>query len=61
MDREFKFNLDQRVTITESGESGDVIGRAEYSKSENHYFIRYKAGDGRATQDWWGESALHAA
>jgi len=61
MDRQFKFQLDQRVTITASGETGDVLARAEYSKSENHYYIRYKAADGRAVEVWWGESSLHAA
>lgn len=54
----FKFNLNDAVTIAASGETGTVIGRAEYSNAENGYLIRYKAGDGRATESWWSESAL---
>lgn len=54
----FKFSLGDDVTIAASGETGEVIGRAEYADSSNQYFIRYKAGDGRATESWWSESAL---
>lgn len=55
---EFKFGLGQTVNITASLESGEVIARAEYAKSENTYLVRYKAADGRAVEAWWGESAL---
>lgn len=58
--RNFAFALSQTVTITASGESGTIIGRAEYATGENSYLIRYKAGDGRATESWWSESALSA-
>ncbi|MBR8027808.1 hypothetical protein KDX27_22650 [Burkholderia cenocepacia] len=54
----FKFSLGDNVTIAASGEAGEVIGRAEYADSSNQYYIRYKAGDGRATESWWSESAL---
>jgi len=54
----FKFELKQVVVIEESGESGTVQGRGEYVASENQYFVRYKAADGRATEQWWPESAL---
>lgn len=57
---EFKFSIHQPITIAASGEQGTVIGRAEYATSENSYLIRYKAGDGRAVDSWWGESALQA-
>ncbi len=56
----FKFSLGGKVTITASGETGEVIGRAEYSNAEDGYLVRYKAGDGRATESWWSESALTA-
>ncbi|WP_205182691.1 hypothetical protein [Burkholderia sp. LMG 13014] len=56
----FKFGLDDTVKIAASGETGKVIGRAEYSHTEDAYLIRYKAGDGRATESWWSESALTA-
>lgn len=56
----FRFNLNQQVSISASGEAGQVIGRAEYSNGQNSYLIRYKAADGRAVESWWGEDALAA-
>ena len=53
-----KFNLDQAVTISASGETGQVIGRAEYTHAEPSYLIRYKGADGRAVEIWWTESSL---
>lgn len=54
----FKFNLGQPVTIVCSGETGEVIGRAEYLSGEPTYQVRYKSADGRGVEAWWGESAL---
>ena len=59
--KSFAFELKQVVTISESGETGTIVGRAEYITSENQYFIRYKSADGRAVEAWWGESAIEAA
>lgn len=56
----WKFDLNQNLKIAESGEVGVCIGRAEYAHNERHYYIRYCAGDGRAVEAWWGESALEA-
>jgi len=56
-----KFQLKQNVTIKASGETGEIIGRAEYACSEPNYLIRYKAADGRAVEAWWIESALEVA
>lgn len=53
-----KYELNQQVTIAASGESGTVIGRAEYTNIEPQYQLRYKCADGRAVEQWWGESAL---
>jgi hypothetical protein len=53
-----KYELQAKVMIEESGESGKVIGRAEYSTAEPNYLVRYAARDGRATEAWWAESAL---
>lgn len=61
MNKEFKFQLNQQVVISASGENGEVIGRADYSHAENSYYLRYKAADGKATECWWTESALKAA
>lgn len=53
-----KFSLKSPVTISASGESGEVIARAEYVYAEPSYLVRYTAADGRATEAWWTESAL---
>lgn len=57
----YLFEMGQNVLIGVSGESGPVIARAEYLNSENCYYVRYKSGDGRAVESWWGESALSLA
>jgi len=57
----FMFDLGQRVTIGASGETGVVIGRADYAEMRNSYYVRYKAADGRAVEQWWSEPALVAA
>ncbi|WP_167361719.1 hypothetical protein [Burkholderia pseudomultivorans] len=54
----FKFAVGSDVSIEASGESGEVIGRAEYAAAENTYLVRYRCADGRAVENWWGESAL---
>ena len=54
----FKFEIGTSVEITASGESGEVIGRAEFNHCENTYQVRYKAADGKAVEQWWTESAL---
>lgn len=58
MEPDFKFDLNARVRIVESGEAGTVIGRADYTHSEDSYLVRYKAGDGRAVENWWTVGAL---
>lgn len=57
----FKFNLGDAAKLSASGETGEVIGRAEYKSNESSYFLRYKSADGHAVESWWGESALEAA
>ncbi len=57
----FKFENSDTARITESGEAGRVIARADYEYCDNQYLIRYKAGDGRAVEAWWTETALEAA
>lgn len=54
----FRFNLNASVTIEASGESGFVIGRAEYINSGNSYLVRYKTNEGSAAEAWWSEDAL---
>jgi hypothetical protein len=57
-----KLELKQVVKIAESGETGTVIGRAEYSTTPLcSYLLRYKGADGRAREEWWTEDALEPA
>ena len=58
---EFEFLLGLWVRLVGSTETGQIIGRAEYLHGENQYQVRYRAGDGRLTEAWWGASALEAA
>jgi hypothetical protein len=57
---EMKHALGATVKLRHSDETGEVIGRAEYSVSEPAYYVRYKAADGRQVEQWWGESAILA-
>lgn len=51
--------LGDSVTIACSGESGEIVGRAEYkAQQEALYLVRYKDGTGCAVERWWPESAL---
>ena len=54
----FRFDLEETVSIECSGETGVVIGRAQYLGDDDQYYIRYKAADGRAVTQWWPEPAL---
>lgn len=56
--KHFRFALGESVTLTLSGETGLVIGRAEYANSANSYMVRYKTADGRQVESWWTEDAL---
>lgn len=56
----FKFELFQLVEMRISDEWGEVKARAQYADGENQYLIHYKAADGRATTEWFGESMLEA-
>lgn len=53
-----QYELNDTVTISASGESGEIIGRAEYTFSEPSYLLRYKSADGRAVENWWTETSL---
>lgn len=52
------FDLKQRVRLVESGETGEVIGRAQYVESADVYLVRYVAADGGLVEAWWSESTL---
>lgn len=41
-----------------SGETGVIVGRAEYTNSNEQYLVRYTAGDGRLTEGWWRTDAF---
>lgn len=57
-DKKFKHELGDTVTNKTSNESGEVVGRAEYTNCESSYYVRHKAADGRAVKAWWDESDI---
>lgn len=56
-----KYALKQELRITVTAEEGEVVGRAEYTYAQPSYLLRYKAADGRATEQWWPEDAVEPA
>lgn len=56
-----QFDLFTCAQIAVSGEIGEVIARAEYAHGETMYLLRYRSTDGKAVEQWWGESALTVA
>lgn len=56
----FNFKLGDRVDLTESNETGLIIGRAHYTNANPSYLVRYVAGDGRQIENWTSEDALQA-
>lgn len=57
---EFAFQLNQSVRLTLSGETGKVVGRAQYTNCQNTYRVRYKSADGRQVEVWHDEDAMEA-
>lgn len=55
---DFKFNMNDTVTLVTSKEYGTVVGRAEFRATENSYLVLYCANDGLQVQKWWDESTL---
>lgn len=55
----FKFDHGDTAVITRSGETGKVIGRADYKHSKSQsYLIEYQAADGRATEGWFRDDEI---
>lgn len=58
---DFNFKLGDSVQIGVSGETGEVIARAEYTNSDPQYLVRYKNGQGCVIESWWMQDALFPA
>lgn len=54
----FKYPLGSTARLTQSGERGTIIARAEYLHADDCYYLRYTAADGCLLESWWGESAI---
>lgn len=52
------FPLGATARLICSGETGQIIGRAEYTSSGPQVQLRYKAADVRATEAWWNLDAV---
>lgn len=55
------FRLGDAVIIKASGETAEVVSRAEHATAEPSYYLRYCRADGHAVEQWWSQSALQAA
>lgn len=56
--KKYKYDLGQKLVIGCSNEEGQVIARSDSAAHVDQYLLRYKAGDGRAVEAWWDETAL---
>ncbi|WP_336658414.1 hypothetical protein [Enterobacter asburiae] len=56
----FKFDLNQFVELSISGEMGHIKSRAESINHCNQYLVHYKAADGRAQESWFDEDDIAA-
>ena len=56
----FDYKLGDAVKLVLSGETGHIVGRAQFSYANPEYRIRYLAADGRQVEDWITESAIEA-
>lgn len=54
----FKFENGSKLRLIGSEEQGIVIGRAQFASSDDQYYLRYLAGDGRLIESWWDVNAL---
>ncbi|MBL4761707.1 MAG: hypothetical protein JKY93_03295 [Gammaproteobacteria bacterium] len=50
--------IGEKVKLTESNESGTVIGRAQYQHGEDCYYVRYCGATGTQVEQWWDKSAI---
>lgn len=57
-----RFELNQLVRHTTSGEDGLIRGRAEYSDGygQTAYWVLYKTAQGGVGRDWWNEGEIEA-
>lgn len=58
MPKKFKFELGERITLSESDETGTVVARAEYQSESDTYYVRYQAADGSQQKEWWNEDDI---
>jgi hypothetical protein len=61
MKPDFNYIIGQNVKLSLSGESGDVIGRAEYKDQPPSYYVRYLAADGCQVKEWLNDDDLQPA
>lgn len=54
----FEFNLGDEARLAVTGESGEVIGRADSKHDQNRFQLRYKDAQGCAQTKWFPADAL---
>lgn len=53
-----RYPLGQPVSLRLSGEKGEVIGFATYSRQPPQFLVEYLTGDGRQVEGWFSTEAL---
>lgn len=52
MSKDSAFQLNQRVSITATGQVGVVMGKAQYAHLPNDYLIHYVNSHGDLAREW---------
>lgn len=56
-----KFNLNDKVEIISTTQSGTVLARCEYARSNNNqYMVEHRDAQGDLVQRWYDEISLAA-
>lgn len=56
----FKFELEGVVRLSLTAEAGVVVGRAEFTNSDDQYLVRYMDATGHQKEGWFAEDSLGA-
>lgn len=49
----FKFELNQEVTIVDTQLTGTIVARAEYTTMPPQYWVHYTTAQGNLAKDWF--------
>lgn len=50
---EFRFDLNQRVALSDSKEKGTIVGRSSFIDGEPQYLVRFVNANGCQCREWF--------